>query len=109
MAGTGTRKPGNAKAPQAKKATRLQTSTNRKVTVGSKNTTSAKFAKPAPTRKQERVQKAIDKGVLDASRGTAYRNLAREGATKKGGMPVYNSTDANRLRLSKKSPRSNMT
>jgi hypothetical protein len=81
----------------------------KKISAGSKSSTSAKTVKATVTPKMAKKRDAMDKAVLNASRGTAYRNLAKEGATKKGGMPVYNSTDANRLRLSKKSPRSNMT
>ncbi len=98
MAGTGSRKMGNAKAPNP--------STNKRIGVGSGNSTSAKFVKPTLSAKQQRVRDAIGKSVINASKGTAYKGLAREGATAKGGMPVFDYKDANRLNLSKKYPNS---
>jgi hypothetical protein len=99
--------PGSMGKPSPAKPTTKDWSTNKTTKPGAGNSTSAKFVKPAPTPKQMRVQKATNNAVIDASKGTAYRNLATEGAKKKGGMPVYGAKDANRMRLSRSYPRSN--
>jgi hypothetical protein len=92
MAGTGSRKMGNAKAQNH--------STNKRVSVGSKNTTSAKFVKPTPTPKQVRTNEAVARANRNAD--ARDRLKAKVAAEQKSSKGVLGKDAIRRVRETKK-------
>lgn len=92
MAGTGTRKMGNAKAPA--KAVRGQTSTNKRVAVGSKNTTSAKTVKATVTPSMQKKADTLARANRNADKRDRLK--AQTAAQQKAGKGVIDSNKATR-------------
>jgi hypothetical protein len=95
--------PGSMGKPSPAKPTTKDWSTNKTSKPGSKNTTSAKFEKPAPTRKQTKVAETIKL----ANKKADHRDKLKGQVAKslRDGKGVGDAKTANRARFARTYPK----